>query len=153
MSFHIGGGHHFAFSLQDRSHLFPTASHQSFVTMVWIFAHLISEKWHFGVLFIFIEIDCLFTFQEHLHFPPLMYLGLFLFFFFNIYLFNFGCAGSALLHGLSCGEQGPLSSCSAQASHCGGFSCCRAQGLELSDFISCGSQALQERLENCGPQG
>ena len=30
-------------------------------------------------------------------------------------------------HGLSvCGEQGLLSSCSAQASHCSGFSCCRA---------------------------
>ena len=28
---------------------------------------------------------------------------------------------------LSCGEQGLLSSCSAWASHCGGFSCCRAQ--------------------------
>ena len=81
MSFHIGGGHHFAFSLQDRSHLFPTASQQSFVTVVWIFANLISEKWHFSVLFIFIEIDYLFTFQEHLHFPPLMYLGLFLLFF------------------------------------------------------------------------
>ena len=29
----------------------------------------------------------------------------------------------------SCGEQELLSSCSAWASHCGGFSCCRAQAL------------------------
>ena len=29
----------------------------------------------------------------------------------------------------SCREQGLLSSCSAWASHCGGFSCCRAQAL------------------------
>ena len=30
----------------------------------------------------------------------------------------------------SCGEWGLLSSCGAQASHCGGFSCCGAQALE-----------------------
>ena len=35
-------------------------------------------------------------------------------------LFIYGCAGSPLLRGLfsSCGEQGLLSSCRAQASHC-----------------------------------
>ena len=37
----------------------------------------------------------------------------------------------------SCGEQGLLSSCGAQASHCGGFSCCRVQ-------------ALEHRLQCCG---
>jgi len=36
----------------------------------------------------------------------------------------FGSAGSLLLQGLfpSCREQGPLSSCDAQAPHCSGFS-------------------------------
>ena len=48
-----------------------------------------------------------------------------------IYLFTFGYAGSSLLGGLfsRCGGQGLLSSCNAQASHCGGFSCCGAQAL------------------------
>ena len=45
-------------------------------------------------------------------------------FFFNMVLFILffwhGCAGSLLLRGLfsSCGEQGLLSSCVAQAAHC-----------------------------------
>ena len=38
----------------------------------------------------------------------------------------------------SCGERGLLSTRSAQASHCSGFSCCRAQEHGLS---SCGAQA------------
>ena len=153
MSFHTGGGHHFAFSLQDRSHLFPTASQQSSVTVVWIFANLISEKWHFSVLFIFIEIDYLFTFQEDLHFPPLMYLGLFLFWIFiHLILAVLGLRHCVGLFS-SRDEQGPPSSCSAQASPCGGFSCCRAQALELAGFISCGSQAPRDRLESCGPRG
>ena len=47
-------------------------------------------------------------------------------------LFICGRVGSPLLPGLcsSCGEQGLLSGCGAQASHCGGFSCCGAQALE-----------------------
>ena len=36
-----------------------------------------------------------------------------------VILFIFGCTGSLLVLGL-------LSSCSAHASHCGGFSCCGA---------------------------
>ena len=40
----------------------------------------------------------------------------------------------------SCGEQGLLSGCSAQASHCGAFSCCREQALEPR-FRNCGSRA------------
>ena len=40
----------------------------------------------------------------------------------------------------SCGEQGPLSRCSAQASHCGAFSSCREQALEPR-FRNCGSRA------------
>ena len=46
------------------------------------------------------------------------------FFFINlfIYLFIYGCVGSSLL----CAA---FSSCSMQASHCGGFSCCGAWAL------------------------
>ena len=46
-------------------------------------------------------------------------------------LFIFGCAGSSLLCGVSpsCGEQRLLFSCSAQVSHCGGFSCWGARAL------------------------
>ena len=56
------------------------------------------------------------------HLPLLHHLRLF---FFLINCFIFGCAGSLLLHELfpSFSEKGLLSSCSAQASHSGGFSC------------------------------
>ena len=51
------------------------------------------------------------------------------FFFFNwqVYLFIFGCAWSSLLHGLSLVvvSRGHFC-CSAQNSHCSGFSCCGA---------------------------
>ena len=42
-----------------------------------------------------------------------------------MYLFIFGCAGSLLLLRLlsRCDEQGLLSPCGVQASHCAGFSC------------------------------
>ena len=47
--------------------------------------------------------------------------------------------------------------CSAQASHCGGFSCCGAQalGARASVFVahglrSCGLQALEHKLSSCG---
>ena len=42
----------------------------------------------------------------------------------------------------SCGERALLSACSAQASHCSGFSCCRVQEHGLS---SCGAQAQLPR--------
>ena len=50
--------------------------------------------------------------------------------FFNNFIYFYlsisGCAGSSLMCRLfsSCGEQGLLSTCGVQASHCGGFSCC-----------------------------
>ena len=52
-------------------------------------------------------------------------------FFFNVYLFIFGCLGSLLLHGLSSSrnEWGLLSSCGARASRCGSFSHRGAQAL------------------------
>jgi len=61
-----------------------------------------------------------------------------------LYLY-FACAGSSLLRGLFSGwrEQRLLSSCGAQASHCGGFACCGSQVCGLS---SCCSQALELRL-------
>ena len=57
-----------------------------------------------------------------------------------IYLSIFGCAGSLLLHRLlsSCSNQGLLSSCSAWASCCSGFSCCKARALGHMRFRSCG---------------
>ena len=38
----------------------------------------------------------------------------------------------------SFGDQGLLSSCGVQASHCGGFSCCQARALGILGFGSCG---------------
>ena len=57
----------------------------------------------------------------------------------RIYLLIFGYDGSSLLHRpfSSCSKWGLLSSCGAQASHCGGFSCCRAWALGLAGFSSC----------------
>ena len=49
----------------------------------------------------------------------------------------------------SCGEQGPLSSCDAQASHCSGFSCCWAS---LS-FSSWGYWALGAQAWSLGHTG
>ena len=67
---------------------------------------------------------------------------------FIYYLFIFGCAGSSLLLVESllllfgCAKQGLLSSCSARASHCSGFSCCRAHGFAMClGFGGCSSQA------------
>ena len=47
----------------------------------------------------------------------------------------------------SCGEQGLLSSCGAQASHCGGFSC-EARAPGCSAFSSCSSQAPEHWLSS-----
>ena len=57
----------------------------------------------------------------------------------------FACTRSSLLSGLfySWGKQRLLSSCGAQASHCGGFSCCRAWALGCM-----GSVVVVHRL-NC----
>ena len=76
------------------------------------------------------------------------------FFFFLIYLFVFGFPGSSMLHGLfsSYGERGLLCSCSAGASHCGGFSRCRTRILGYSVFSSGGSWALEHSLSSCGTQ-
>ena len=49
----------------------------------------------------------------------------------------------------SCDEQGLLSNCCAQASHCGDF-CCGAWALGRMGFSSCGSQALKHRLSRSG---
>ena len=58
------------------------------------------------------------------------------------------CAGSLLLHRVfsSCGEQGLLSSCGSQASHCGGFFCCKAQAPGCTGFSSCDSRALEHKF-------
>ena len=66
-----------------------------------------------------------------------------------IYFFIYGSAGSWLLFGLfsSCGEQGPLSSCRARASHCGSLSCCRAQAPGCAASVT-----VAHRLSSCGAQ-
>ena len=49
-----------------------------------------------------------------------------------------------------CSEQGLVCSCSAQASHCGGFSCWGAQVLGCVGFSRCGLQAPELRLSGSG---
>ena len=68
------------------------------------------------------------------------------------FLIFFYCSGSPLLcgHSPSFCEQGLLSSCDVQASHCSGFSFCGAGALGRPAFSSCGSQALEHRLSNWG---
>ena len=60
----------------------------------------------------------------------------------------------------SCSDRGLRSSCSAQASHCVGFSCFRAQVLGCPGLSSCGTQLLvapqpvrssQTREQSCVP--
>ena len=62
-------------------------------------------------------------------------------FFFNFYLFIFGCAGLSFMLGLfsSCSERGLLSSCGAQAPGHVGFS-------------SSSSLTPEHRLSSCGPR-
>ena len=68
------------------------------------------------------------------------YLMVLFFFFLNnfIYLFGFGCIELSLPFRLfsSCGEWELLSSCSAQASHCGGLSCCRAWAIGQVSLVA-----------------
>ena len=70
----------------------------------------------------------------------------------KFFLFIYGCAGFFLLPWLfsSCIEWELLSSCSVQASHCGGFSCFRAQVLGPMGFSSCGCRAVGHRRNSCG---
>ena len=75
-----------------------------------------------------------------------------------ILLYLFGCSGSSLVQWVfsSCEEWGLLSTCSAQSSHCGGFSCFGAQalgtwaavivghGLSSCDFLALGHTAFSK---------
>ena len=63
-----------------------------------------------------------------------------------MYLFM-ACAGSLLLHRFfsSCGEQGLLSSCGSQASHCGGFFCC---GPQASAVVTPGLQGTDSQAQS-----
>ena len=67
-------------------------------------------------------------------------------YFLKIYLFIRGCGYQWAFS--SCKQWGLLTSCSAQASHCGGFPCCRARaagaqasGVAALGLSSCGTQA------------
>ena len=61
----------------------------------------------------------------------------------SFFKFLFGCTGSLLLHRLfsSCSEQGLVSSCGVQDSHCRGFSC-REQAVDMQ-----ASEVAVPRLE------
>ena len=50
----------------------------------------------------------------------------------------------------SCSERGLLSSCGAQASHCGGLLMLWNTGSRLPGFGICGSRAAELRLSSCG---
>ena len=82
------------------------------------------------------------------------------FFFFNKFIFKKFLA----VLGLRCcawtfslvAAGGATLQCSAQPSHCGGFSCCKAQALGTWASVvvahglsSCGSRALERRLSSC----
>ena len=58
-------------------------------------------------------------------------------------IYSFLVVLSVAVHRLfpSCGKQGLLSSCGAQASHCCGFSFCKAWSLEHAGFSGCGTWA------------
>ena len=49
-------------------------------------------------------------------------------------------------------DQGPLSSCRAQASPCGGFSCCELWALGVVGFHNCGLGAQYSQLPGLRPQ-
>ena len=65
-------------------------------------------------------------------------------YYFVFNLFIFGCVGTSLLRAgfLQLWQAGATLRCSAQASHCGGFSCCGVRAL--------GTRALEHRLSSCG---
>ena len=67
----------------------------------------------------------------------------------KIYLFDFGCAGSSLLHRIfsRCRECGLLSSCTGRASHCDGF-LLRSAGSRVLGFQYCSPWA--QKLQSVG---
>ena len=79
--------------------------------------------------------DCAWPTEDNLSSVNLQSTGLGTVFFF------FGCAGSSSLHVCSLQLQwaGLLFSCSAQTSHCSGFSCCGLRALDHAALISCGA--------------
>ena len=85
--------------------------------------------------------------HPHHHVCIALFLSIILFFFLiNLFiLFIFGCVGSSLLRGgfLQLRQAGTTLLCSAQASHCSGFSCCGAQalGMQASAVVACGLQS------------
>ena len=70
-----------------------------------------------------------------------------------VYLFSIVRVFSAARAFSRRGKQELLCSCSARASHFGGFSCCRAWALGHVDFGSCGTRALELRFRSCWCMG
>ena len=79
--------------------------------------------------------------------------GLYKFFFFlNLFIYYWLCWDFTAAWAFStCGKQGLLSSCSAQASHCSGF-LLQIKGSRVFGLSSCGSQVLKHRLNGYGEQ-
>ena len=70
-----------------------------------------------------------------------------------VYLFtHFGCAGCSLWAFSHWDQLRLLSSCSAWACHCRGFSYWGARRIGHMDFSSCVSQALEHKFSSCGTQ-
>ena len=78
------------------------------------------------------------------------------FFFFNAFIYLFvlflATLGLCCYTGFfsRCGKWGLLSSCTAWASHCVGFSGCRAQAVGHVGFSGCSSQASERGLSSGG---
>ena len=88
-------------------------------------------------------------------FSHLFLLGIKIALFYIFVLLMYGCARSLLLcRGFSSyGEQGLLSSFTAGASQCRGFSCCGAWSLGFKGFSSGGVQGLECTASSiCGTQ-
>ena len=84
-------------------------------------SHVVSKYWVTHFLFLFSPIHGLERWKP----GPLKwhFLKRFIYLLYYLLIFLFHCCAQAFS---SCGKRGPLSSCSARASHFGGFPCCRA---------------------------
>ena len=101
--------------------------------------------------FLYLALQCHYNIKKDKY----CFLPLLLFFFFFIVLFIYFWlywVFAAAQTFSSCGEQELLSSCTAWASHCSGFSWCRAQALACAGFSTCSIQAQCAGFSTCSIQ-
>ena len=99
---------------------------------------------------LFVQISSYYKDISHMGLGPTLVTSLTLFLKINLFIYLFlavsglRCCMQAFS---SCSERGATLCCSAQASHCSGFSCCgaRALGTRASVVVTCG-------LSSCGAQ-